>query len=106
MRSTERIDSLPIAVHDEGLHPAGPEPEWQESVFLAWRDSSRGVGGNHRIGMELNRNTSNLWCGVYTDPGLRFRANHERLPLSVMDEGRSGIAAGGQQLYHDGRHLR
>ena len=32
-----------------------------------WPGATRcsGLGGNHRIGNELNRGTANLWCGVY-----------------------------------------
>ena len=40
---------------DEGLHPAGDDPDWQESAYLAWRDPVSGLGGNHRIGNEPNR---------------------------------------------------
>src|SRR5689334_8802326 len=35
------------SVADEGLHPAGDDPDWQESVYLAWRDPVAGLGGNH-----------------------------------------------------------
>jgi hypothetical protein len=97
---------------DEGLHPAGEDPDWQESVYLAWRDSAAGLGGNHRIGNELNRETANLWCGVYHEDGTRFRCNGEALPLVRLDEvdevdGRvAGLCAGPQRLFHDGDALR
>jgi hypothetical protein len=89
---------------DEGLHPAGDDPDWQESAYLAWRDPASGLGGNHRIGNELNRGTANLWCGVYHERGERFRWNDERLPLTRLDE--SGLCAGPQRLFHDGWRLR
>jgi hypothetical protein len=89
---------------DEGLHPAGDDPDWQESVYLAWRDASSGLGGNHRIGNELNRGTANVWCGVYAERGLRFRWNSEALPLVRLDE--LGLCAGPQRLFHDGDQLR
>jgi hypothetical protein len=92
------------SVQDEGLHPAGDDPDWQESVYLAWRDSSSGLGGNHRLGNELNRETSNLWCGVYHDGGDRFRCNGEGLPLERLDT--VGVTSGPQRLYHDGESLR
>jgi hypothetical protein len=89
---------------DEGLHPAGDDPDWQESAYLAWRDPAAGLGGNHRIGNELNRGTANLWCGVYADGGTRFRCNGEGLDLVRLEE--IGVSAGPQRLFHDGDHLR
>jgi hypothetical protein len=89
---------------DEGLHAAGDDPDWQESAYLAWRDPASGLGGNHRIGNELNRGTANLWCGVYQDHGARFRWNGEGLPLVLLDE--AGLCAGPQRIFHDGSSLR
>src|SRR5436190_8827860 len=89
---------------DEGLHPAGDDPDWQESVYLAWRDAAAGLGGNHRIGNELNRGTANLWCGVYDEGGTRFRSNGEALPLDRLTD--RGLTAGPQRLFHDGERLR
>jgi len=89
---------------DEGLHPAGDDPDWQESVYLAWRDPVSGLGGNHRIGNELNQGTANLWCGVYHERGTRFRCNGEALPLARLEE--RGLCAGPQRLFHDGSGLR
>lgn len=91
-------------IDDEGLHPAGDDPDWQESAYLAWRDPTSGLGGNHRIGNELNRGTANLWCGVYQDQGGRFRWNGEGLPLVRLDE--AGLCAGPQRLFYDGARLR
>ncbi len=92
-------------VADEGLHPAGDDPDWQESAYLAWRDPASGLGGNHRIGNELNRSTANLWCGVYHDGGTRFRCNDEALPLVRLSEA-AGLCAGPQKIFHDGARLR
>ena len=89
---------------DEGLHPAGDDADWQESVYLAWRDAAAGLGGNHRIGNELNRGTANLWCGVYDDRGTRFRWNGEDLALRRLEQ--HGLTAGPQKLFHDGERLR
>jgi hypothetical protein len=88
---------------DEGLHPAGEDPDWQESAYLAWRDPTAGLGGNHRIGNELNRETANLWCGVYSESGTRFRCNGEGLALVRLHE--SGVCAGPQRIVHDGGAL-
>lgn len=103
--TAKRTDSTPIDARDEGLHPNGPQPEWQESVFLAWRDSVRGVGGNHRIGNEINRGTANIWFGLYTDSGVRYRDNREGLQFERVARG-YGLKAGPQQLFHDGDVLR
>jgi hypothetical protein len=96
-------------VADEGLHPAGDDPDWQESAYLAWRDPSSGLGGNHRIGNEPNRRTANLWCGVYHQDGTRFRCNGEGLDQVVLDDdttGVFGVCAGPQRIFYDGARLR
>jgi hypothetical protein len=95
---------MPLSLDDEGLHPAGDDIDWQESVYLAWRDAERGFGGNHRIGNEPNRATANLWCGVYADDGTRFRHNEEGLDLQRLTA--HGLCAGPQRLFHDGDRLR
>ena len=105
-RRTDVLSAVPADdVADEGLHPAGDDPDWQESAYLAWRDPASGLGGNHRIGNELNRGTANLWCGVYRDDGTRFRCNGEALPLLRLDEA-AGLVAGPQTIFHDGETLR
>src|SRR5580658_10520232 len=98
------LNTMPASVKDEGLHPAGDDADWQESVYLAWRDHRAGFGGNHRIGNEVNRGTANLWCGVYHDAGTRFRHNGEDLVLEHPDE--HGLSAGPHRLFHDGERLR
>ncbi len=96
-------------VADEGLHPAADDPDWQESAYLAWRDPSSGLGGNHRIGNEPNRQTANLWCGLYHQDGTRFRCNGEGLDQVVIDDAAAGVfglSAGPQRIFHDGALLR
>jgi hypothetical protein len=96
-------------VADEGLHPAGDDPDWQESAYLAWRDPLSGLGGNHRIGNEPNRGTANLWCGLYHQEGTRFRCNGEGLDQVLLDDavaGVFGVGAGPQRIFHDGSQLR
>ena len=97
-------EAVPADASDEGIHPAGDDPDWQESAYLAWRDAESGLGGNHRIGNELVRETATLWCGVYRDDGTRFRWNGESLPLVRLEE--AGLGAGPQRLFHDGEGLR
>ena len=96
-----------IAVVDEGLHEASDDVDWQESVYLAWRDQRAGFGGTHRIGNEVNRGvagTSNTWSAVYADDGARYRCNDEDVPLELTQG--QGLRCGRQQLVHDGQHLR
>jgi hypothetical protein len=93
-----------IAIKDEGLHPAGPESHWQESVAFGWRDAQSGVGGFHRIGNEANLKTANMWCGVFADNGDQFRWNMEDQPLLVPHA--IGLNCANQSLFHDGQDLR
>jgi hypothetical protein len=101
-------DDPTVTVSDEGLHPAADDPDWQESAYLAWRDPSSGLGGNHRIGNEPNRATANLWCGLYHQDGTRFRCNGEGLEQVVLDvaAGMFGLCGGPQRIFHDGASLR
>src|SRR5436305_9089947 len=61
--------------HDEAPHDPGPDPAWQESVFLHWYDPKVGVGGIHRIGHEPSAGVTALWCGGVAAGGTRFRRN-------------------------------
>src|SRR2546421_7557434 len=61
--------------HDEAPHDPGPDPAWQESVFLHWFDPKVGVGGIHRIGHEPAAGVTVGWCGVVSTDGTRFRRN-------------------------------
>ncbi len=96
---------MEIHPEDEGPHPAGSDEAWQESVYLAWRDVRLGIGGQHRIGNEPNRETANLWCGVYADTGERFRHNDEGVALRRCERG-AGLECGPQAMFHDGEALR
>jgi hypothetical protein len=98
------LTTMTLTPQDEGLHPAGDDLDWQESVYLGWRDAQAGLGGNHRIGNELNRGTANVWCGVYQDDGTRFRHNAEQLPLVRLEH--PGLSGGPQQLFLDNEVLR
>ena len=89
--------------HDEAPHDPGPDPAWQESVFLHWFDPKVGIGGIHRIGHEPAAGITALWCGVVADDGTRFRRS-VTIPYRVEDRLPDGFAAGpGQQLTYDPR---
>jgi hypothetical protein len=79
---------------DEGNHAPGPDPWWQESVFLHWYDPAIGVGGVHRIGHEPHAGSGEaaLCCFVF-DRQARFR-RVERVPLLAAETPR-GFRAGG-----------
>jgi len=98
-------NDMEVRPEDEGPHPADADEAWQESVYLAWRDPRTGIGGQHRIGNEQNRETANLWCGVYADSGERFRHNAEGVPLRRCERG-AGLECGPQAMFHDGKDLR
>src|SRR5438552_2747641 len=86
---------------DELPHDPGPDPAWQESVFLHWYDPKGGIGGVHRIGPEISAGVTALWCGVVTAEGTRFRRS---AAISYRPEDRlpDGFAAGpGQRMTFD-----
>jgi hypothetical protein len=85
-------------IREEGMHAATQDPAWQESVFLAWRDPVRAIGGIHRIGIEVNRGVSNMWCGVFQSGGPRFRLNQDQVPLEHFPQGR-GFICGPQRSF-------
>jgi hypothetical protein len=43
----------------EFVHQASADEAWQESVFLAWRDPNRGIGGVRRLRVHIPRTTQN-----------------------------------------------
>jgi hypothetical protein len=89
----------------EGVHPASADEAWQESVFLAWRDPVRRIGGIHRIGTEANRGKSNMWCGVFQEGGAWFRLIDEGQPFGSHAEG-SGFRSGPQHSFVKDGSLR
>jgi hypothetical protein len=89
---------------DELPHRPGPDPWWQESVFLHWYDAGNRVGGIHRIGHEPGQGIVALSCAVF-GPGVRFRRNGTA-PLPEVGNG-AGFGAGGHRFWFDGaNHLQ
>ncbi len=72
---TEALATLPApsgtaplqpAAADEGAHPAGPEPLWNESWYFDFVDAAQGIGGWIRLGLMPNENVAwvqALLCG-------------------------------------------
>jgi len=89
---------------EEGVHPASDDEAWQESVFLAWYDRERGIGGIHRLGIEPNRGLSNMWCGIFRDGGKCFRHNDQGVPLKDYPGGK-GFQCGPQAFFHNDRSI-
>lgn len=87
------------------MHPAGADGSWQESALIAWRDPVTGIGANMHMGCEINKGTSNVMVGVYTDAGPRFRYNADDLPLKRVTGG-IGLRSGPLQVVHNGDNLR
>jgi hypothetical protein len=82
----------------EFVHQTSADEAWQESVFLAWRDPSRRIGGVHRIGTEAHRGKSNMWCGLFREGGTCFRLNQEGEPFEPYPEG-AGFVCGPQRCF-------
>lgn len=88
----------------ESRHPHESDPWWQESVFLAWRDDTSGIGGVHRIGTEINRDTSNCWLGLFRDTDAQWRHVQEDLPFVEMGEGGFGCGPARFRVDAEGLH--
>lgn len=84
----------------EGPQRPGPDPWWQDSVFLHWYDPVAGIGGAHRIGYEPNQGDGQVcsWRTILTAEGRRFRRLEPALPLREVSDGFGG---GAQQILFD-----
>jgi hypothetical protein len=59
-------EALTPVADDEGAHPAGDEPLWNESWYFDFADRQQGIGGWVRVGLYPNQDTSwitGLLCG-------------------------------------------
>lgn len=80
---------------DEGPHPAGEHPLWQESVLLHWYDQARGMGGFHRVGHEPNNagGRAAIWSFMFDAAGWQYRRCGD-VALSGTDRRAHGFSAG------------
>jgi hypothetical protein len=94
------VDKRVYLPDDERPHQRGSDPWWQESVFFSWWAEEAGVGGVFRLGHEPNKGLANVWLGLVTSEGRRFRFCESELPLTDADRGRTGVSAhlGGDRL--------
>ncbi|HEV8625719.1 MAG TPA: hypothetical protein VG034_14765 [Acidimicrobiia bacterium] len=88
----------PFTLHDS------EDRLWQESMFVAWYDLEHGIGGAHRVGHEVGKGTANLWSGIVTGKGLRWRRRAQAVLLDAADrtEHRFGC---GSTAFLAGEHL-
>ena len=76
------------------LHDGDGDPFWQESMFVAWYDRERGIGGAHRVGHETTAGRANLWSAILTADGRRWRQDRDGLALEAADRTKQRLAAG------------
>src|SRR5438045_746387 len=98
--------ALHLPESDESPHPIAPDPYWQESVFLWWRDVNRPVGGILRLGHEPHwqgRGRAPVWFGAFAGRA-RFLRVVPDAPLDVeADRKGPALTAGeGWSLGYDG----
>ena len=85
---------------DERPHRPNQDPWWQESVFLSWWDERAGVGGVFRLGHEPNQGMANVWLGLVSRDGRRFRFCESTIPLIGPDRVDDHLSA-----HHGGTRL-
>ena len=88
---------------DEFPHPIGADVNWQESVFIWWRDVNRPIGGIFRMGHEPNKGRAAIWFGVHAG-STRFLRNLPDAALDTeADRKGPGLTAGeGWSFLYDG----
>ncbi|SNQ49272.1 conserved hypothetical protein [Frankia canadensis] len=85
------MDERRLGDADEGIHPVGPELNWNESRYIDFRDPESGIGGWFRIGMRPNEGRAEMSACVYLPDG-RAGFFFERAPIDG-----NGLTAGGQR---------
>ncbi|MEA2346353.1 MAG: hypothetical protein QOG62_140 [Thermoleophilaceae bacterium] len=111
MSATQSIEVVEHGEDSELRQQPTDQEWWQDSVFLTWHDLKQEIGGIVRIGHEPNHagGITNLWFGVVTEDGTRFRRNVTS-PLTDADrlpDGGFGILDGRYQWTYDGHiHFR
>jgi hypothetical protein len=73
-----------IRPHDELPHPAGPESNFNESVYVNGFDTKTGVGGWMRLGNRVNEGHAELSVCLYL-PGGRVACSFRRPGIAAND---------------------
>lgn len=82
-----------IAIADELRHPDGTDPNWSESYFFTFHDPRNITAGFFRIGMEVNKQQSNMWCHVMRDGQTIYHRFRPNLPYTAS--GLDDVSVGG-----------
>jgi hypothetical protein len=59
----------------------GPEENWNESLYLWWREPVLGLAGTHRIAHTPNEGRAQLWTGIVHRDGSSLRRCTDELEL-------------------------
>lgn len=79
-----------LAPEDDGLHPLGPEPTFNESMYFNFFDARRALGGFLRLGNRANEGYAELTVCLYLPDG-RVLFTFQRPPI----QGNAAFDAGG-----------
>ena len=95
---------LTYGPEEEGPHPIGDHPFWQESVVLVWWDTNNHIGGVHRIGHEPFQAENgggqvSLWNHLFSKNEVFKRS--VTLPLREGDRPGSGFNCGDDSCIFD-----
>src|SRR5207244_4490311 len=74
-------------------HQPGRDLWWQESVFVSWWDERARLGGVFRLGHEPNQGLANVWLGLVSEDGRRFRFCNSTIPLTDSDRADGNLSA-------------
>jgi len=80
-----------IKPSDDYLHPAGPEPHFNESMYFNFFDNSRRLGGFLRIGNRVNEGYAEVTLCLYLPegaagaPGTGVLFNYKRPAITAND---------------------
>lgn len=79
--------------NDELKHPAEAHINWNESYYFNFFDHQRELAGFFRIGLEENKQQSNMWCSFLHKGKVIYQ--RFRLNLPYTDSGLEDLTVGG-----------
>ena len=84
------VDLAPLTDADDGLHPVGTEPDWNESRYLDFFDAAQGMAGWLRVGQRVNEGHAEVSvCLHLPDGGTAF--GFARAPIDRAADGAGGV---------------
>jgi hypothetical protein len=81
---------------DERRHATGEGIDWSESYFFTFHDAANDMAGFFRVGMQANRQSSNMWCHIMRGGKTLYHCVRPHQPYT--DAGIDDIAVGGLRL--------